>query len=204
MWAHVMDANRSQYGLLVSALGALLLAVAVFLPWYGLSFTAGGIATVQQTSHEFVTQYGNAALQSQLNGFYHADLASLAGHQITALSAHQMLKDLSVVLLLTAGVAVLLALIPLVRPESSAGEGAGLAVVGVLAAICVIYRMMQPPTPPGGVLALSLREGSWLALLGSLAIMAGGLWPRRMTSPGASAEKRRTVWADLSGWTPES
>jgi hypothetical protein len=200
MRAHVMDANRSQYGLLVSVLGALLLVVAVFLPWYGLSFTANGIATVQQTSHAFVNQYGNPALQGQLSGFYHADLGALAGRQITAVSAHQTLKDLGVVLLLAAGAAVLLALIPLVRPQTSADDGAGLALVGVLAAICVIYRMMQPPTPPGGLLSLSLREGSWLALLGSLAIMAGGLWPRRMVSLG----KPRTVWADLSGWTPES
>jgi hypothetical protein len=198
-----MDANRSQYGLLVSTLGAIGLAIAVFLPWYSLSLTAGGIAVAQQASHEFVVHYGNPALQSQIGGFYHADLSALAGRQILALSAHQTLHDLNVVLLLLAGIGVLLALIPLARPEVSTGGGTGLTLVGVLAAGCVMYRMMQPPAPPGGLLSLSLREGSWLALLGSLAIMAGGLWPRRMASRGASPERVRTVWADLSGWTPE-
>jgi hypothetical protein len=36
-----MDAARSRYGLLVSALGASLLAVAVFLPWYSVAHAAG-------------------------------------------------------------------------------------------------------------------------------------------------------------------
>ena len=43
-----MVGERSRYGLLVSALGAVLLAVSVFLPWYGVSFTANGIALAQQ------------------------------------------------------------------------------------------------------------------------------------------------------------
>jgi hypothetical protein len=36
-----MDGSRSRYGLLVSALGAGLLATAVFLPWYGAVHVSG-------------------------------------------------------------------------------------------------------------------------------------------------------------------
>jgi hypothetical protein len=41
---NTMAGDRPRYGSLVSALGAILLAVSVFLPWYGVSFTAHGIA----------------------------------------------------------------------------------------------------------------------------------------------------------------
>ena len=97
-----MAGDRPRYGLLVSALGAVVLAVSVFLPWYGVSFTAAGLAYAQQIGDQAAAQFGNAALQSYL-GELHTNLSSLAGHQFTALSAHQALKDLNVVLLLLAG-----------------------------------------------------------------------------------------------------
>jgi hypothetical protein len=107
-----MTGDRPRYGLLVSAFGAVVLAVAVFLPWYGVSFTAAGIAFAQQAGDQAAAQFGNAALQSYM-GEYHATLSTLAGHQITALSAHEALKDLNVVLLLLAGAAIVIALLAL-------------------------------------------------------------------------------------------
>ena len=59
-----MAGDRSRYGLLVSALGAIVLALSVFLPWYGVSFTASGIAVAEQAGDQFAAQFGNAALQS--------------------------------------------------------------------------------------------------------------------------------------------
>ena len=47
-----MAGERPRYGLLVSACGAILLAVSVFLPWYGLTFTASGVAFVQQMTSQ--------------------------------------------------------------------------------------------------------------------------------------------------------
>jgi hypothetical protein len=47
----------------------------------------------------------------------------------------------------------------------------------------VIYRMAQPPVPAGGMVALSLREGSWLALLGSLMMVLGPIWPQVSLEP---------------------
>lgn len=199
-----MARDRSRYSLLASTLGAILLAVSVFLPWYGVSFTAGGIAFVQQVGDQLASQFGNATLQSDVQGI-HANLSALAGHEVAALSAHQALKNLNVVLLVLAGLALLDALLPLARHASSVPEGAGASVVllGAVATVCVAYRMILPPTPSGSLLSLSLREGAWLALLGSLTMVGAGLWPRvsslaRRTAPGSS-----TAWSGMSGWTPE-
>jgi hypothetical protein len=204
-----MTGDRPRYGLLVSAFGAIVLAVAVFLPWYGVSFTAAGIALAQQAGDQVAAQFGNAALQSYM-GEYHATLSTLAGHQITALSAHQALKDLNVVLLLLAGAAIVIALLALggagfSSASSPDGHRGPLALLGLVAAACVLFRIVDPPTPAGanGVLAFSLRGGAWLALLGSAAIVVGALWPERSGVRGPSDTKLQSTWSELSGWTPE-
>ena len=66
-----------------------------------------------------------------------------------------------------------------------------------------LFRIVDPPAPAGGVLALSLREGAWLALVGSVAIVAGALWPERSRRTLRSDAKLERVWSELSGWTPE-
>jgi hypothetical protein len=200
-----MAGERPRYGLLVSACGAILLAISVFLPWYGLTFTASGVAFVQQVADQAASQFGNANLQA-LIGAQHANLSALAGHEFVAVSAHQALKNLNIVLLLLAGLAILDALVPLARGGSSVPNGGGAAVVvlGAVATVCVGYRMLSPPSPAGDLVSLSLREGAWLALLGSLAIVAGGLWPTtRTTSSAASEPTLDTTWSGLSGWTPQ-
>lgn len=203
-----MAGDRPRYGLLISALGAIVLAVSVFLPWYGLSFTAAGLAFAQQVGDQAAAQFGNAALQGYLSEF-HTNLSSLAGHQFTALSAHQALKDLNVVLLLIAGVAIVIALLALAGAGFSSasapdGHRAPLALLGIVAAVCVLFRMVDPPAPAGSFLTLSLREGAWLALLGSVGMVAGALWPDQLGSRASSSdEKLQDVWSGFSGWTPE-
>lgn len=198
-----MAGDRSRYGLAVSALGAVVLAVSVFLPWYGVSFTAAGIAIVQQAGDQIASQFGNGSLQSLMGAFHH-QVGSLAGQQFTALSAHQALHVINIVLLVLAGLAMLDAILPLARAEVSlpAGAGGSVVVLGTLAAICVVYRMLHPPTPAGELVVLSLREGAWLALLGSLAMILGGLWPRAVSSTTLSDAQVRDAWGGLSGWTP--
>ncbi len=201
--ACTMAGDRSRYGLAVSALGAIVLAVSVFLPWYGVSFTAAGVAFAQQIGNQVASQYGNAALQSMMSGL-HSDISGLAGQQFAALSAHQVLHDLNILLLVLAALAMLDAILPLARTGVSlpAGAGGSVVILGSVAAICVIYRMVDPPVPAGGYMALSLREGAWLALLGSLAMVLGGLWPRAVTAPTALDAQVRGAWGGLSGWTP--
>jgi hypothetical protein len=202
-----MAGDRARYGLLISTLGAIVLAVSVFLPWYGVSFTASGLAFAQQAGDQAAAQFGNATLQSYV-GEFHANLSSLAGHQFTALSAHQALKDLNVVLLLLAGAAIVIALLALAGAGFSStsapdGHRAPLILLGIVAAACVLFRIIDPPAPAGGFLALSLREGAWLALLGSAAIVAGSLWPEHFGASDPSDAKLESVWSGLSGWTPE-
>jgi hypothetical protein len=200
-----MAPERSRYGLLVSALGAIVLAVSVFLPWYGVSFTSAGIAFAQHVGSQVASQLGNATLQSYM-GALHTDLSGLAGHQFIALSAHQALKDLNIILLIIAGLGAVLALLGLAGPESASSEAnrAPLALLGALATVCVLFRMVDPPTPDGGLLSLSLREGAWGALLGSVAISAGALWPRRPAPAKPSDASVQSAWTELSGWTPET
>src|SRR4029077_1483441 len=200
-----MAGERSRYGLLVSAAGAILLAVSVFLPWYGVSFTANGIATAQRIGSEFAAQFGNASLQSHL-GTFNADLSGLAGRQFVALSAHQALKDLNVLLLIVAGLACVVALLGLAGPDSASSEAnrAPLVLLGAAAAVCVLYRMVDLPAPDGNLVALSLREGAWLALLGSVAIATGALLGRPAGTVASGRTDPQGVWSELSGWTPET
>jgi hypothetical protein len=200
-----MVAERSRYGLMISAVGAVALGASVFLPWYGMSFTATGIALVQRVGQQFVTQFGNASLQSYLGGF-HATVGSLAGHEIGAVTAHEALKNLNVVFLIIAGFALIDALLALARAGTALPDGAGgaVALLGAVAAVCVTYRMVHPPAPAGEVIALSLREGAWIALLGSLAMIGGGMWQSRGPSLPLTDASVRSAWSGLSGWTPES
>jgi len=199
-------ASRQRYGSLISAIGAIVLVVAVFLPWYGVSFTEHGLALVQQVGESFATRYGNAALQSQLASM-HANLSGLSGHELGAISAHQALSTVNVVLLVLGGLSCAIALLALADPSAIADGGRSLlSVLGLGAAAFIIFRMLDKPTPAGELLALSLREGAWLALLGSAAVIAGALFsrPSRHGSAAPSAAGTSAAWAELSGWTPEA
>lgn len=198
--------SRSTYGSLTSALGAIVLAVSVFLPWYGISFTAHGVAMAQQVNEQVSAEFGNAALQSYM-GTIHAGLTSLVGHEIAALSAHQALSNLNVVLLVIAGLGILIALLALAGPASASSDAnrGPLALLGLAAGACIVFRMVDPPSPAGELVSLSLREGAWLALIGALCMSAGALLPRRDSVPhAAQSDAGANVWSELSGWTPET
>ena len=131
-------------------------------------------------------------------------MQALAGKQLVSITAHQAFSTISVVLLICGGLGVLIALVPLAREMSSDFDGTApwLALLGVIAAACVLYRMAVRPSE-NALLTLSLREGSWLALLGSLGLVLGGLWPRRLRSTRASESALDDAWSGLSGWTPQ-
>jgi hypothetical protein len=201
-----MAIDRRRYGLLVATLGAVLLAVSVFLPWYGISFTQYGASAVAHAGQEVIERFGNSSL-SGYAAKLPAEAAALAGHQVGSVSAHDALKNISVVLLILAGLALLDALIPLARGSRLAdGAGGALVLAGLLAAVLVVFRIAVPPAIAGDYLSLAPREGAWLALLGALAIIAGGLWPRSLRPSGDEqpAAASEGIWSQLSGWTPQS
>jgi hypothetical protein len=192
-----MTGERSRYGLLVSSLGAALLAGSLFLPWYAVSVTRAGANSLGSA---LAAPVGAGGLQAYAGGL-HGTIAALAGEKVGALTAEQALSALSVVLLVLAGLALLDALVPLARGGSRIPEGAGGAVVvlGILATGFVLYRMIAPPAPPTEMLALSLREGAWLSLLGALMVALGGLWPRAI--PAAPGPFSGDIWASLTSGT---
>lgn len=167
-----MADDRSQLGFLVAALGAAVLAVSVFLPWYGVSITASGAASAQQELTAVAQQYGNTTFQagaSQLG----AEFNSISGRQLATVSAHEALKDVSRILLLLAGVSLLVSLLHLSRLRTT--SGGQIALVGGLATLFVLYRIVSPPGSPTGLFSLSLSWGIWLALLSAAAIVGGGV-----------------------------
>jgi hypothetical protein len=158
--------DRSRYGLLLSAFGAIALAVSVFLPWYGVRVTV------------------------------HAGLGAISARQFTIVSAQQVLGGLNLVLLALAVLAVLDALLPLARTGAPVPAGAGGSVVllGAVASVLVLYRIIDPPIVAVNAGALSLRAGPWLALLASLAMMLGGVWPRRVHPEAPSQAPAPEAW----------
>jgi hypothetical protein len=200
-----MARDRSPYGFLASSLGAVVLGLAVFLPWYGIGFTASGVAFVERSDSQAAAQYGNAALQEKLDGL-HAQLQSLAGHQLGSISAHQAFTRIGPILLIAAGLGILISLVSVARvaPAELDASGSWIALLGAIAMIFVLYRMLARPAGEQPYLTLSLREGAWLALLGAGAMIAGGLWPRRLRAEVPSSAQVEDVWSGFSGWTPEA
>src|SRR5579871_1826872 len=98
-----MHDDRRSFGLLISALAAAVLAVSVFLPWYGVSITRAGAAAAQQELVAVARQYGNTTFQDRASTIGQ-ELGSLEGRQLATISAHQSLKHVSLILLVLAGV----------------------------------------------------------------------------------------------------
>jgi len=172
-----MAGARSRYGLLVSALGAIVLIVSVFLPWYGVTLTL----------HASAGAGAGAGVD--------------VGHRLATMTAFRALRDVDVILLVLAVLAIVDALAPLAptgRPLPG-GAGGSVVLLGAVAAAFVLFRMLAPPASAFGVAELSLREGAWLALLGSLAIALGGMWPRSIGFLAPSAGRAPGAWAGLPG-----
>jgi hypothetical protein len=167
--------DRSALGLLVAALGAAVLAISVFLPWYGVRITASGAASAQQELASVAQQYGNTTFQAGANAVG-AEFSSLAGRQVATVSAHDALKDLGPILLILAGIALLASLLRLAGIGGlMEGGGGQIALVGSVAALCVLFRMLTRPGVQTDFVSFSLSWGAWLALLSAAAIVAGGL-----------------------------
>jgi hypothetical protein len=179
--------DRAPLGLLISALGAAVLGISVFLPWYGVSITASGAASAQQELATVAQEYGNTTFQagaSQLG----AEFSSLAGRQLATMSAHQVLKDIGPIVLILAAVSLLASLLRLAGVTGLFDVGGGqIALAGGTAALFVLYRMLVHPAAEMNLVSLSLSWGAWLALLGAAAIVAGGFLA------GSAQPRRRPV-----------
>jgi hypothetical protein len=199
-----MHREDSPYRLIAAALGAALMAVSVYLPWYSLALTANGAAGVSQLSEQVAQQYGNSALQG-LTQSYQSFVGKLVGTPFATASGHQALHVISVVLLVLAVLALLDALFPLARQGAVLPHGAGgsLPLLGLLSCLLIAFRMVSPPVPDGGFVSLSVREGAWLCLLGAATVLLAGLWPLFARPGTPSSEPSEDIFAQLSGWSPQ-
>jgi hypothetical protein len=137
--------DRAPLGFLIAALGAAVLAVSVFLPWYGVSITASGAASAQQEIAAVAQQYGNAESQAVANQIG-AEFGSYTGRQLAAVSAHDVLKDVTPILLILAAAALLASLLRLSRAGVFEAGGGQIALAGGAAALFVLYRMLVHPS----------------------------------------------------------
>jgi hypothetical protein len=199
-----MIENRLRVGPLAATVGAALLALSVFQPWYTLRLTPAGANSARQTLDSVALQFGNAAFQDQAHSLG-SGFSALAGHQLATLSAEQTLHQIHIVLLILAGGAFVAALLLLVDAyQASRASGDRIALLGLAATICVLFRMVARPAAQEEILSLSLAWGAWLALASSLAIVAGGLLSREEGGASPSEAALAKTWDSLSGWTPEA
>jgi hypothetical protein len=155
--------------------GGAMLALSVFLPWYSVGITAGGAAYAQQAINAVAQRYGNASFQAAATNIG-AQFPTLAGHQLGTVSAHQILKTISVLLLILAAMAFVGGLLWLVEADAPIQVNGGqVAAVGAIATLFVLFRLVDHPGPSAPFISLSLSWGIWLAFLSSLAIVIGGL-----------------------------
>jgi hypothetical protein len=199
-----MIENRLRTGPLAATVGAALLALSVFQPWYTLRLTLAGANSARQALNGVALQFGNAAFQDRVhslgNGF-----SALTGRPLAMLSAEQALQYMHIILLVLAAGAFVAALLLLVDvSRASRASGNRIALLGLAATVCVLFRMVARPVAQEEMLSLSLAWGVWLALAGSLAIVAGGLISRCEGGAGYSEAALGKTWDSLSGWMPEA
>jgi hypothetical protein len=174
--------NRRTLAAIAGVAGPILLAAAVFMPWYGLTLTANGASMSQQALNAIAQHFGNPTFQLQAQGVG-LSFQTMIGQQIATVSAHQTLRFISVILLIVAGAGLLMALARLVGARPGATRGP-LALIGAAGTICVLFRLFVPPQVESGYLSVSVTWGLWIALLGTLMIAAGDLlWPGDAESP---------------------
>ena len=159
-----MAGDRSRYGLLVSALGRGAPG--------GLGVPAlvraepdprRARARRQQPSAELAQQFGNECPAAAGWPRLHEPHRRARGHELASLSAHQVLHDLNVLLLVLAGIALLDALVPLARAGAPLPDGAGRARGAARRDRRVLRGLSDGRSRRcalEGLVALTLREGA--------------------------------------------
>lgn len=163
-----MTVTRASGGLLFAVVGAAVVALATYQPWYSVSLTPAGASSAQQQLTAVAQQYGSPALQAAAR---HAN--AVAGRPVGTVSARQSLRIVNKMLLFLAGLAALLAVLRLAGLLE--GNGGTIAFLGLAMALCTLFRLYQPPNPAPGYITMSLSWGGWLSLLGAAAVVMGGL-----------------------------
>lgn len=170
-----MEDDHAPVGLLIAALAAVVLALSVFMPWYGVTITASGAAAAQTELAIAAREYGNANFQTQAN-ILKMKFGSIAGRQVATVTARETMKRVSLILLVLAGIALLASFLRLADLRGLLfATGSQIALMGGLAFAVVFFRLLVRPGAAPNLISLSPSWGIWLALLSAAGVAAGGL-----------------------------
>ncbi|HSD79628.1 MAG TPA: hypothetical protein VLB47_03170 [Solirubrobacteraceae bacterium] len=159
-------------GHLLSALGAVLLGAALWLPWYAVHLPAALGSGLEQ-----------GAAQAPVLGQLARELLAVLPHDLSV-TAWQAFETADVLLALGAGL-VVAAVAGATSGAVADGAVARLALVtGTGAALLVGVRLASPPGPSE---LLDVRYGAWLALAGALLVAAGGVMAAAPAGPASPA-----------------
>jgi hypothetical protein len=135
------------------------LAISLWLPWYTISFPQSALDSLRQFSQQLGTLGALVRSGAQL-------LSRLGPFHVTAWQAFKTTPDVLLVAAIIGGGIALLAL------ADRAGSTSGLTMLaGAVAAGLIGYRIA---VPPGQSSFVSPAWGIYVALLSSLAMLAGG------------------------------
>ena len=122
---------------------------------------------------------------------------------LTRITEHQALPYMKGFLLVLAGLAMLDALLPLVRAAAPVPGGAGRLGGAARRRWRPSARSTASSIPLRSAparLSLTLLEGPWLTLLAGLTMMLGGMWPRSVLGAPAPSEVRvHGIWPGVPG-----
>ncbi len=182
-------------GLLVAAAGAAGVLASLWLPWYLIRLpqafrdALGSLGGGQVQPGVAPTSPG-AALGNALGGVMKG-LAAALPTEITG-NGWQVMHGGDVALAIIAGAALLVALavgggLSGVNIELGAA-GRFVAALGAAAVAIAIYHVISRPGMGAGALsaAVSVKYGIWVAVLGGVAMIAGGLMVGRATTPATA------------------
>jgi hypothetical protein len=181
-----MSSRRETQGLTVAAIGAATLAASLWLPWYSFRIPAAAIDSAEQ----FARQLGalgplvtaGAKLASQLGPLH--------------LTAWHALSTTPGVVLAVAVIAGGLSVLELTGRATSVARPTALA--GIVGVALVGYRILDHPG--GGF--LHPAWGIYLALVGAIAIVAGGVIAGQESTVGSDWSTASPGWsASGPGWS---
>jgi hypothetical protein len=175
-----MGTRRDFRGHGVAAAGAVVLGISPWLPWYGFRIPAFAIDAAAQMAQRLGLSAAQAAAGADL-------VRHLGTLHANAWQAH---NTLPAVLLVCAVIGGGLALLSLTDRAEGVARVVGLA--GIVAAGLVVYHLFSPPGPSQLIHPI---WGLYVALGGSLAMVAGG-------AIAAGADERPAQLTDLAPTPP--
>lgn len=177
----------------VALLGSLMLGGSLWMSWYRLEIPERVLDQLGQASNQF----------GAFGGFLRAGVEQLKARGPLEVTAWQAFDGLDAVFLCLALAAAAIALLELSghRLLAAVDDGTALMLLGVVACALVGYRMVDRPGPSE---VMALATGSYVALAGSAAILAGGVLSRGFSTARATPDAFAAPVAPVAGSAPSA